>query len=77
MPTVSKFANYSTGIGWYPKVDGDLRLLDVPAWVAGDACGLFRGIIAAMISGHYAAASAIEELLAQPTIRCDFCTEYR
>jgi hypothetical protein len=43
-------------------VDGDLRLLDTPAWVAGDACGLFRGIVAAMISGHYAADSALLEL---------------
>ncbi|KAK2028280.1 FAD/NAD(P)-binding domain-containing protein [Colletotrichum zoysiae] len=51
------------GIGWYPKVDGNLRLLDVPAWVAGDACGLFRGIVAAMISGHYAASSVINELV--------------
>ncbi|TQN64223.1 hypothetical protein CSHISOI_11206 [Colletotrichum shisoi] len=51
------------GIGWYPKVDGNLSLLDAPAWVAGDACGLFRGIVAAMISGHYAAASAIDELV--------------
>ncbi|KAI9731212.1 MAG: hypothetical protein M1834_005405 [Cirrosporium novae-zelandiae] len=51
------------GVGWYPNVDGDLRLLDVPAWVAGDACGLFRGIIAAMISGHYAAASVLEDLV--------------
>ncbi|WP_306316276.1 MULTISPECIES: hypothetical protein [unclassified Streptomyces] len=47
------------GVGWYPDVDGDLRLIDVPAWVAGDACGLFRGIVAAMISGHYAADSAL------------------
>lgn len=50
------------GVGWYPRVDGDLRLLDTPAWVAGDACGLFRGIVAAMISGHYAADSALREL---------------
>ncbi|WP_326615238.1 FAD-dependent oxidoreductase (plasmid) [Streptomyces scopuliridis] len=50
------------GVGWYPRVDGDLRLLDTPAWVAGDACGLFRGIVAAMISGHYAADSALLEL---------------
>ena len=54
------------GVGWYPNVDGDLRLSDVPAWVAGDACGLFRGIVAAMISGHYAAASVLHEL--QPTL---------
>lgn len=51
------------GIGWYPEVDGDLRLLDAPAWVAGDACGLFRGIVAAMISGHYAAVSMLNELI--------------
>jgi uncharacterized FAD-dependent dehydrogenase len=50
------------GVGWYPRVDGNLRLLDVPAWVAGDACGLFRGIVAAMISGHYAASAALREL---------------
>lgn len=50
------------GVGWYPKVDGDLRLLDAPAWVAGDACGLFRGIVASLISGHYAAAGAIQDL---------------
>ncbi|MFD5483298.1 FAD-dependent oxidoreductase [Streptomyces hawaiiensis] len=50
------------GVGWYPEVDGDLRLSDAPAWVAGDACGLFRGIVAAMISGHYAADSALRDL---------------
>jgi len=50
------------GVGWYPKVDGDLRLLDAPAWVAGDACGLFRGIVAALISGHYAASAALRDL---------------
>ncbi|WP_082126899.1 FAD-dependent oxidoreductase [Allosalinactinospora lopnorensis] len=43
------------GVGWYPQVDGDLRSPDAPLWVAGDACGLFRGIVAAMISGYYAA----------------------
>jgi uncharacterized FAD-dependent dehydrogenase len=51
------------GVGWYPTVDGNLRLLDVPAYVAGDACGQFRGIVAAMISGHYSASSVVEELL--------------
>ncbi|MFF2132086.1 FAD-binding protein, partial [Streptomyces olivochromogenes] len=44
------------GVGWYPEVRSDLRLVDKPAWVAGDSCGLFRGIVAAMISGHYAGA---------------------
>ncbi|WQF88116.1 Putative FAD/NAD(P)-binding domain superfamily [Colletotrichum destructivum] len=57
------------GIGWYPKVDGNLSLLDAPVWVAGDACGLFRGIVAAMISGHYAAASAIDELVQGAQVR--------
>ncbi|WP_156325826.1 FAD-dependent oxidoreductase [Nonomuraea sp. SBT364] len=52
------------GIGWYPQVDGDLRLPDTPAWVAGDACGLFRGIVAAMVSGYYAADSALRDLQA-------------
>ncbi|KAF2193982.1 FAD/NAD(P)-binding domain-containing protein [Zopfia rhizophila CBS 207.26] len=51
------------GVGWYPEVNSDLCLIDRPAWVAGDACGLFRGIVAAMISGHCAAASVINELL--------------
>jgi uncharacterized FAD-dependent dehydrogenase len=50
------------GIGWYPRVDGRLRLLDAPAWVAGDASGLFRGIVAAMISGHYAASAVLTDL---------------
>jgi uncharacterized protein len=50
------------GVGWYPKVDDGLRLLDTPAWSAGDACGLFRGIVAAMISGHYAADSVLHDL---------------
>jgi uncharacterized FAD-dependent dehydrogenase len=50
------------GVGWYPRVDGDLRLLDAPAWVAGDVCGLFRGIVAAMISGHYAASAVLADI---------------
>ena len=50
------------GVGWYPRVDGELRLLDAPAWVAGDACGLFRGIVAAMISGHYTGGSVLRDL---------------
>jgi uncharacterized protein len=50
------------GVGWYPKVDGNLRLEETPAWVAGDACGLFRGIVAALISGHYAGTSVLRDL---------------
>lgn len=52
------------GVGWYPRVAGGLRLLDSPGWVAGDACGLFRGIVAAMISGHYAASAVLADLSA-------------
>ncbi len=50
------------GVGWYPQLDDDLKLQGYPAWVIGDACGLFRGIIAAMISGYYAAANVQESL---------------
>jgi uncharacterized FAD-dependent dehydrogenase len=43
------------GVGWYPTINPDLSLPGVPAWVAGDACGIFRGIVAAMVSGYYIA----------------------
>lgn len=56
------------GIGWYPKVDGSLRLLDSPAWVVGDACGLFRGIVAALISGYYAASLALRDIRDQEEV---------
>ena len=42
------------GIGHYPAVEPDLRLPNMPCWVAGDAAGIFRGLIAAMVSGYYA-----------------------
>ncbi|KAI0849386.1 FAD/NAD(P)-binding domain-containing protein [Daldinia vernicosa] len=62
------------GIGWYPKVDTALRLLNAPVWVAGDACGLFRGIVAAMISGHYAATGVLGDLNRELSpISCDVC----
>ncbi|MFD7127281.1 MULTISPECIES: FAD-binding protein [Streptomyces] len=51
------------GVGWYPELREDLRLPSMPAWVAGDCAGLFRGIIAAMISGHYAGARVQESLV--------------
>lgn len=55
------------GVGWYPDVDGSLRAPDEPVWIAGDACGLFRGIVAALISGHYAASCVLEDLLRSRT----------
>jgi hypothetical protein len=41
------------GIGGYPVIGHDLQVPDMPCWVAGDATGIFRGIIAAMVSGYY------------------------
>jgi hypothetical protein len=46
------------GVGDYPVTDGHLEA--APAvFVAGDACGRFRGIVASMISGRYIAARII------------------
>jgi uncharacterized protein len=42
------------GVGDYPVDDGSLQLAP-GVWVAGDACGRFRGIVAAMVSGRYVA----------------------
>ena len=42
------------GIGEYPICDGALQLAP-GVWIAGDAGGRFRGIVAAMISGRYVA----------------------
>lgn len=50
------------GVGWYPGLDENLKLGHSPVWVAGDACGLFRGIVAAFISGHYTATMVLREL---------------
>ena len=49
------------GVGWYPTVNEDLKLLDVPASIVGDACGRFRGIVAAMISGYYGASAVLDD----------------
>jgi len=40
-------------VGSYPYLDTDLRIPETHCYVAGDACGIFRGIIAGMISGFY------------------------
>ncbi len=42
------------GVGDYPLDDGSLEVAP-RVWVAGDAGGRFRGIVAAMVSGRYAA----------------------
>lgn len=51
-----------------PGVNGDLRLLDVPAFVAGDAYGLFHGIVAATISGHYSSVAVVKALRASSVL---------
>ncbi len=42
------------GVGDYPVVDGALAAAP-GVWIAGDACGRFRGIVASMIAGRYVA----------------------
>jgi hypothetical protein len=56
------------GVGWYPKVNNDLSLPGVPACVAGDACGLFRGLSGALISGYFCGLKYQQE---------DFISPYR
>jgi uncharacterized FAD-dependent dehydrogenase len=41
------------GVGFYPCVDGQLKIDGHSIYVAGDAVGSFRGITAAMLSGYY------------------------
>lgn len=53
------------GVGDYPAHDGALRLAD-DIWAAGDVSGRFRGIVASMISGRYAAM----QLSRSSTTRC-------
>ena len=50
------------GIGTYPKINRSLRVTTHPIWVAGDAGGLFRGIVAALTSGHFAGQQALRYL---------------
>lgn len=42
------------GVGDYPVDDGHLAVAP-GVWIAGDAVGRFRGIVASMVSGRYAA----------------------
>lgn len=43
------------GVGYYPLIAADLKVQDLPIWVAGDTSGLFRGITAALVSGFFTA----------------------
>jgi hypothetical protein len=47
------------GIGHYPHINSNsLRVADYPIWIGGDQTGVFRGLTAAFVSGHYAAQDA-------------------
>ena len=50
------------GIGLYPDVDNSLRLTPYPLWVVGDATGIFRGNVAALVSGYYGGLAASAQL---------------
>jgi hypothetical protein len=49
------------GVGYYPSVDDTLRVA-TSIWAAGDATGVFRGLVPALVSGRMAAAAACEML---------------
>lgn len=51
------------GTGYYPVLDGDLRVPGQRIWFAGDHTGIFRGLTAAFLSGYYAGAKAAAELM--------------
>ncbi|HSZ55687.1 MAG TPA: FAD-binding protein, partial [Tepidisphaeraceae bacterium] len=46
------------GVGHYPSIDEDLRVGEIPLWVAGDSSGVFRGLTAPLVSGYYAGMKA-------------------
>lgn len=55
------FAPALEGVGDYPCDDGHLAIAP-GVWVAGDAAGRFRGIVAAMVSGRYVARRIATEM---------------
>lgn len=50
------------GTGYYPVLDGDLRVPGQKIWFAGDHTGIFRGLTAAFLSGYYAGTKAADDL---------------
>lgn len=42
------------GLGRYPRLGADLKSGDLPIWGAGDVTGMFRGLVAALVSGYFA-----------------------
>ncbi len=51
-PDAELFAPCIEGVGDYPVSDPDLEIAP-NVFIAGDACGRFRGIVASMVSGRY------------------------
>ncbi len=47
------------GVGFYPELADNLRCGPNPLWIAGDGTGIFRGLTAALVSGHFAALQAV------------------
>ncbi|WP_420722494.1 FAD-binding protein [Hwanghaeella sp. LZ110] len=41
------------GVSLYPLVGDDLRCGALPVWAAGDVSGIFRGLVAALVSGYF------------------------
>lgn len=52
------------GVGYYPPVDDTLRVAK-SIWAAGDATGVFRGLVPALVSGRMAAMAASDALAHQ------------
>jgi uncharacterized protein len=50
------------GVGYYPVVDGTLKVTP-EIWAAGDATGVFRGLVPALVSGRLASCSAVDSLV--------------
>jgi uncharacterized FAD-dependent dehydrogenase len=50
------------GVGYYPAVDGTLKVTP-EIWAAGDATGVFRGLVPALVSGRLASCSAADSLV--------------
>lgn len=50
------------GVGRFPETDAGLRIPGENIWCCGDLVGQFRGLIPAMVSGHYAGAAVAETI---------------
>jgi hypothetical protein len=50
------------GVGEYFSLQDDLRLCSHRIWAAGDTTGLFRGLTAALVSGHFVGKRALASL---------------